>query len=328
MRHSIALPWMAAALMGAATHAHSLEMGPVTAHAVMGEPLRLEMPLHLSPRERLRADCVTADVQVGERLLSGAEVPVALSPTGASRTWQLQIKTRDPITEPVLEVTISAGCQQRAWQKMTVLASPPGAMSVPQVQHVSEQWETSFKAPAAPPKAWAAVLAPWGLTSAGKAQASPAGLKLDAEPTLWSGMAELPSKFSTQVATLEQAISALRHTQERARAELKDLEQRWERAQADSEWLRGLSAAVLLFVAIAGRLLWRTRPTGLASAPMLAPLPEPSTLERPEDFYFALGQAHAAGGGAVTGLPNGPLPAHTPAHPHPAPATERWFARA
>lgn len=327
MRHTTVLPLLMAALMGAATNTWSLEIGPARSHAVMGERLQLEIPLRLAPGERLQPHCVTADVLVGERLLSGAEVPVRLSPTSASRTWVAEIRTRDPITEPMLEVTISAGCQQRAWQKMTVLVSPPGATSVPLVQHVSEQWEASSRFPSAKhtlPVPTAADLPP---TAAGLSLNPGASLKLDAEPTLWSGLAELPSMSSAQRAALEQAISVLRQTNEKARAELQDLEARWAAAQTDKEWLLGLSAAVLLFVAIAVRSLWRTRQVGLASAPMRVPPPESSSPDRKDDFYFALGQAHAGGGGAITGLPAWQAPAKPSGRPNPTPAVERWYGR-
>ncbi|MDZ7813570.1 MAG: hypothetical protein U5L74_10790 [Ideonella sp.] len=342
------VPLLAAALWGVGANAWSLTLGQATSTAVMGQHLQLELPVRTAAGERLLERCITADVMAGDQLLTGAAVPVRLSKLPAGAGWRVQISTAAPITEPVLEVTVGVGCQQRAWQKLVILVSPAEAVDEAiQAHRPVASWKALPKSPPQQSQSlpWAGA-APQATAAAASASRAPAGLKWDTEPTVWSGTAglapvaaEWPSLLATKIQAAERAIAALRPAHQKSRAELTALEQHWAEVQSDEAWLLGLSGGVMLFIGLALRLMWRSRPVGLASAPRMIDSTDPTPHDRKEDYYFALGQgqAHAAGGGR-SGLMSDPPPPPPPtpaprvsrAKPHFAatPAVERWFSRA
>lgn len=333
------VPLLATALWGIGANAWSLTLGPATSTAVMGQRLQLELPVRTAAGERLLERCITADVMAGDQLLTGAAVPVRLSKLAAGAGWRVQISTAAPITEPVLEVTVGVGCQQRVWQKLVILVRPAEAQDDTAQDHRPvATWKAQAKVQPTQTQAvtWAGAALPATAAGASVAQA-PASLKWDTEPTVWSGTVglvqattEWPSLVAAKIQAAEQAIASLRPAHQKARAELTALEQRWAEVQDDGLWLLGLSGAVMLFIGLAFRLAWRSRPVGLASAPLMMADTDPTPHDRKEDYYFALGQAHAAGGGLVhmpASKPSGPAAlASTFAGPTQSPSSteERW----
>lgn len=119
------------ALVPVATWA--LGLGKPSTRAVLGEPLRLSVPVRLEPGEQVANDCVSADVYFGDDKLSGTAVsaqvlPVSGSVANAARanTRTLLVRTTALVNEPVVTVYLSAGCQARITRKFIALADPPG----------------------------------------------------------------------------------------------------------------------------------------------------------------------------------------------------------
>lgn len=122
--------------------AQALGLGRPSTRAVLGEPLRLSVPLRLEPGEQLADECVSADVYFGDDKLSRTAVSALVLPAPASAplatsapTRTLLVRTQTLVNEPVVTVYLSAGCQARITRKFVALADPPtpvvGAPAVP-----------------------------------------------------------------------------------------------------------------------------------------------------------------------------------------------------
>ena len=114
----------------------ALGLGKPSTRAVLGETLRLTVPLRLEPGEQVADDCVSAEVYFGDDKLAGTVVSAQVVPVsgsaaeaarGGART--LLIRTTALINEPVVTVYLSAGCQARITRKFVALADPPSDMT-------------------------------------------------------------------------------------------------------------------------------------------------------------------------------------------------------
>ena len=104
--------------------------GRPVSRAILGEPLRVSVPLRLEAGETLDADCVKVEVHYGESKLSSTQVQVSL--VGAnSREATVQVRTTTPITEPIVTYELTAGCQAKINRQFVALADPPGMTPVP-----------------------------------------------------------------------------------------------------------------------------------------------------------------------------------------------------
>ncbi len=114
----------------------ALGLGKPSTRAVLGETLRLSVPVRLEPGEQVANDCVSAEVYFGDDKLAGTVVAAQVLPVsgsaaeaarGGART--LLVRTTALINEPVVTVYLSAGCQARITRKFVALADPPSDMT-------------------------------------------------------------------------------------------------------------------------------------------------------------------------------------------------------
>jgi hypothetical protein len=117
--------WLLLGLCALSGPAAALGFGEVRANALLGQPLNLALPVTLADGETLTSDCVSAEVQAGDsRLLPGtvrARVTQGRDPSEAI----VRIISTVAIDEPVVNVTVSAGCPTRVTRSLVVLADPP-----------------------------------------------------------------------------------------------------------------------------------------------------------------------------------------------------------
>ena len=99
--------------------------GAVSPSTVLGQPLNVTIPIHLDTGERLAAECVSAEVISGESRIPPEEVRVQVQPGNGPAEWIARITTLGAIQEPVVEVSISAGCERRFMRRFTAFADPP-----------------------------------------------------------------------------------------------------------------------------------------------------------------------------------------------------------
>ncbi|HET9823255.1 MAG TPA: hypothetical protein VFQ16_15650 [Burkholderiaceae bacterium] len=105
--------------------AWSLGFGEVRAQVVLGQPLNLAVPVTLGDGEALGAECASAEVTAGEVRLAAGVVRVRVAQGRDAGEAVIRVVTTVPIEEPVVQVTVGAGCPTRASRALTLLADPP-----------------------------------------------------------------------------------------------------------------------------------------------------------------------------------------------------------
>lgn len=99
--------------------------GRLSAAAVLGQPLSLPIPLRLEPGERLEPQCVFAEVLAGDTAIHHERVRVRIEQGATAANWLARITTTVPIDEPVLDITLTVGCEQRFSRRFVAFADPP-----------------------------------------------------------------------------------------------------------------------------------------------------------------------------------------------------------
>ena len=96
---------------------------------MLGDTLRVVVPLRLEVGETITQECVSAEVFFGDDRVSPNAISVELQPSEtvtAGMGARLVLRTTALINEPVVNVQLSAGCQARITRKFVALADPPG----------------------------------------------------------------------------------------------------------------------------------------------------------------------------------------------------------
>ncbi|WP_374565440.1 FimV family protein [Ideonella sp.] len=117
---------IACATAALAIEAQAIGFGRLSTSAVLGQPLNLPVPLRLEPGERIEPECVSAEIVLGDNALSHDRFRVRLEPSGRSTNdWVARITTLVPIDEPVLDITLTVGCDRRFSRRFVAFADPP-----------------------------------------------------------------------------------------------------------------------------------------------------------------------------------------------------------
>lgn len=114
------------ALLCAPGASYSLGFGQPTSRTILGDSLRLTVPLRLDAGEEISNECVAADVYFGDDKVAPKSVfAEVLAGTGSERF--LKVTTSAAVNEPVVTVYLAAGCKARITRKVVAFADPPGA---------------------------------------------------------------------------------------------------------------------------------------------------------------------------------------------------------
>jgi hypothetical protein len=95
-----------------------------TPAATLGAPLNFAVGVRSSADENLNADCVSAEVWVGETPLSRSNVSAALEGPADARV--VRVRTFVRVEEPVVTVAVTAGCEAKVSRRFTLFADPVG----------------------------------------------------------------------------------------------------------------------------------------------------------------------------------------------------------
>ena len=132
--------------------AAALGFGSIRASVVLGQPLNLAVPVVLAESESLAAECASAEITSGDTKLPAGDVRVRVTQGRDASEVVLRVMTSRPIDEPVLSVTVNAGCPTRLSRTLVLFADPPLVSTV--------------AAPAEPPRTLATVAPVPSLTPA------------------------------------------------------------------------------------------------------------------------------------------------------------------
>lgn len=130
----------------------ALGFGELRAQAFLGQPLNLAVPISLAEGESLGAECASAEVLSGEVRLQPGMVRVRVTQGRDEREAILRISSTVAIDEPVVNITVSAGCPTRITRAIVLLADPP-LVNTAQMPSVEALPGRPAPAPAAAPAA-------------------------------------------------------------------------------------------------------------------------------------------------------------------------------
>lgn len=120
------------ALLGLALPSLALTIGRPQGAAWIGKPLDLAIPLTLEEAEDASSLCLEAEVVQGDTRIDDRRVTVSLEPGSSASASRIRVRSTTPIEEPVVNVTVRAGCDARSVRNYVVLADiPPDAANLP-----------------------------------------------------------------------------------------------------------------------------------------------------------------------------------------------------
>ncbi len=123
------------ALLCAAGAAYGLGFGHANSRAILGDTLKVSVPLHLEPGEDVPNECVAADVYFGDDKVSPKAIFTEVL-GGEGRDRVLYVSSSIAISEPVVTIYVAAGCKSRITRKIVTFPDPPSA-SVPLVSEAA-----------------------------------------------------------------------------------------------------------------------------------------------------------------------------------------------
>ena len=142
------------ALAALAAQAQAVGFGSGPAGAVLGQPLDQRIGIRLDPGERLAAECVSADVMVGDTRLPVGAVRTRIE--GEGQSLAVRVMTNTVVDEPIVTVSVALGCPTRLSRRFVLFAdpAPASAPSAPMAAPVEDvPAEPEKKSPPPPPTA-------------------------------------------------------------------------------------------------------------------------------------------------------------------------------
>ncbi len=116
---------LAVAASLASADVSAMGFGSVRSATLLGQPLNIAVPVRLEADEELEAECVRAEVQAGDDMIDRDSVRVRVTRTGDSGERLIRVTTLGAINEPVVTLTLTAGCPPRISRKFVTFADPP-----------------------------------------------------------------------------------------------------------------------------------------------------------------------------------------------------------
>ncbi len=106
--------------------ASALSLGSGRGAAVIGSPVDLSFDIQPDQGSDVASSCIGATLVAGDTPVSPSRVRVTPQPASAGRAASVRVQTTSVIDEPVLTVTLTAGCTGKVTRSYTFLADPPG----------------------------------------------------------------------------------------------------------------------------------------------------------------------------------------------------------
>lgn len=112
-------------LLGFAVPSLALTLGQPQGAVWIGRPLDLVVPLTLAEGEGGESLCAEAEMVQGGVRVDDRRVTVSLEPGGRPGQTRIHIRSTTPVEEPVVQVTVRAGCQASSSRQFVLLADMP-----------------------------------------------------------------------------------------------------------------------------------------------------------------------------------------------------------
>jgi len=109
----------------ASSAARAVVLGEASTRSALGQPLRVTIPLTTAPGEALAAECLGLERLAGDGLAIPVTARVSLERLAAAE--RLVVTSVEPMVEPVLHLTVRAGCEAGARRDYVLLLDPPAA---------------------------------------------------------------------------------------------------------------------------------------------------------------------------------------------------------
>ena len=184
--------------------AGALGFGQIRSSVVLGQPLNLAVPVSLGEGESLAAECANAEIMSGDSRIAPSAVRVRITQGRDASESVLRISTTVAVDEPVLTVTLNAGCPTRLSRTITLLADPPPVSTAE--APVEPQVLPTLASPPSAPAPTQSVAAP------------PARATRPAPPSRATRTARSTAPTRTSVAAVAPAASAVAAASARAAA--------------------------------------------------------------------------------------------------------------
>lgn len=112
-------------VLGFVLPASALTIGRPQGAAWIGKPLNIVIPLTLDGSEVGGSLCPQVEVVQGDGAMDERRVSVSLEPGAAPDAPRLRVRTSRAVEEPIVTVTVKAGCAATSTRQVVLLADPP-----------------------------------------------------------------------------------------------------------------------------------------------------------------------------------------------------------
>lgn len=113
------------ALCAAPGRSYGLGFGHASSRAILGDTLKMSLPLRLEPGEEITNECLAADVYFGDDKIAPKFIYTEVLPGRDANERILRVTSTLAINEPVITVYLAAGCQSRVTRKIVAFPDPP-----------------------------------------------------------------------------------------------------------------------------------------------------------------------------------------------------------
>lgn len=110
------------ALFWAAASSHAMTLGRARGAVLLGQPLKLSVPIQLESGEGLSALCFDAEVFYGDTRQDASRVAVSIDQTQPTQTAGVSVTSSANVDEPVVTVYLRAGCEYKSTRRFVLLA--------------------------------------------------------------------------------------------------------------------------------------------------------------------------------------------------------------
>jgi hypothetical protein len=109
--------------------AAAVGIGRPVASQVLGGLLDIPVSVRLTEGEALETECIMAQVQIGDLRVPGYDLHFAIEATRDPLERVVRVSAPARVDEPVVSLSLTAGCRTRMTRHFTVLADPPGSLA-------------------------------------------------------------------------------------------------------------------------------------------------------------------------------------------------------